>query len=396
LDFSNELLVESKSLREEGILKLKIQNSEQKILTKVKQLFFAVWRENAWTTRQDLADFYEVSVENIDSNYQRHKDEFESDGVEVIRGLGLKEAKRIMRLPSTTSQETIYTSAGALRMGFILRDSEIAKTVRTIAIKFIQGIGQKVETTFVLQCLTQSYPALSPFIEQKNLKVSAPFSRYWQKMKSTLKKNYPYGGITYKDSQGKDCGKKTDEIRKDVQFLSTYTDNFRLQGIKELRYELASEIRAKYPHLISEVLNFEVDDRLGSTVVMFQFDDLIIEESYIEKCVGRGYIELAKEYLNVDQAYLFFVAPFGATSYAEDYIKTRLPIEYRGHVGVLTVKELAEFLYNQAMSTRRLGTMKGELTTEFKQLLNYTFPETPEIYYQPSLFDVPPENDLLT
>ena len=396
MDFSSDLLVESRSAREQGIGKLKIQHAEQRILNKVKQLFFAVWKDAARITRQDLADFYEVSVSTIDSNHQRHRDEFESDGVEVIFGADLKDARRIMRLASKTSQETIYTSAGSLRMGFILRDSEVAKTVRTISIRFIQGVGQNISTQEILQGLTTSYPVLSDFVERKQVKISAPLSRYWDKMKSTLKKNYPHGGITYQNPNGELTGKKTDEIRKDIQFLSTYTDGFKLQGIKELRYELASDPRGKYPSLISDVLNFDISDESGSAVIMFQFDDLIIDQPYVERIVGLGYIHTAKEFLKVDQAYLFFVAPFGADAYAEDHIKTRLPIEYQGYVGVLTVKELANFLYRQAESTRNLGFAKGELNTEFKQLRNYTFPEPPAIFDQPSLFDQPTEVKQIT
>lgn len=77
-------------------------------------MLFAVWRGVGRISRQQLAEFYEVSVDTIDSNYQRSKDEFVSDGVGVLRGNDLKEGKRIMRLPSSTSQETVYTPAGAL------------------------------------------------------------------------------------------------------------------------------------------------------------------------------------------------------------------------------------------------------------------------------------------
>lgn len=143
MEFSDEFLVESKSAREQGLAKLKAQRSEEEILNKVKALFFAVWQGVGRISRQQLADFYEVPVSTIDSNYQRNKDEFDSDGVEVLSGAALREVRRIMRLTSSTPKETIYTSAGALRMGFILRDSEVAKTVRTAAIRFIQGAGQQ-------------------------------------------------------------------------------------------------------------------------------------------------------------------------------------------------------------------------------------------------------------
>ncbi|NEP61327.1 MAG: DNA-binding protein, partial [Symploca sp. SIO2G7] len=127
IDFSDEFFVESKSAREQGISKLKNQHSEKEILNKVKVLFFAVWQGVGRTSRQQLADFYEVSVNTIDTNYQRHKDEFDSDGVKVFSGADLRDVRFMMSLTSKSPKETIYTPAGALRMGFILRDSEVAK-----------------------------------------------------------------------------------------------------------------------------------------------------------------------------------------------------------------------------------------------------------------------------
>jgi hypothetical protein len=56
--------------------------------------------------------------------------------------------------------------------------------------------------------------------------------------------------------------------------------------------------------------------------------------------------------------------------------------DYRGYVGVLTVKDLADFLYIQAISTRKLGLVKGELVSEFKKMTTYSFPEPPEMYEQ--------------
>nr|AAA25515.1 ORF [Nostoc sp.] len=197
-------------------------------------------------------------------------------------------------------------------------------------------------------------------------------------MKSTLSRNYPNGGIP---------NYSKDDIRKDIQFLSTYTDNLKLEGVKELRFELSSELRAKYPDLTSDLFHFETDDGSKKAVIMFQFDKLIIDVEYVEQCVGRGYLQIAKESLNVDKSYLVFVAPFGATSYAEDYIRKRLSSENKGCVGVLTVQELANFLYTQAISSRKLGTAKGEINSGFKHLLTYSFPEPPVVAEQLSIFD---------
>lgn len=327
MDFSDEFLVESKAAREQGLAKLKAQHSEERILNKVKSLFFAVWRGVGRISRQQLAEFYEVSVDTIDSNYQRSKDEFVSDGVEVLRGNDLKEGKRIMRLPSSTSQETVYTPAGALRMGFILRDSQVAKTVRTAAIRFIQGVGQQVSGQIVLQSLINSHPSLSHLVQGSSLKISSPYAPCWDKMKSFLKKKYSTGGLP---------GMSSDDIRKAIQFCSTYTDYFKLQGIKELSREIAGQPRGQYPSLISDVFPFDADGETGTVVLMFQFQDVVIDMDYVQECVGRGYIQTAKDSLGVDRACLIFVSPFGATSYAGDYINRYLVDEYKGYVGVLT------------------------------------------------------------
>lgn len=195
MDFSDDFLVESKAAREQGLAKLKAQHSEERILNKVKALFFAVWRGVGRISRQQLADFYEVPIATVDSNYKRNKDEFDSDGVEVLRGERLREARGIMPLASSTAQETVYTPAGALRMGFILRDSEVAKMVRTAAIRFIQGVGQQVSGQIVLQSLINSHPSLSHLVQGSSLKITSPYAPYWDKMKSSLKKKYSTGGL---------------------------------------------------------------------------------------------------------------------------------------------------------------------------------------------------------
>jgi hypothetical protein len=377
MDLSDELLFESKTARDQGLVQLKLQYSEERLLNKAKTLLFAVWNGLGRITRQQLADFYEVSKEVIDKNYQRHKDEFDIDGVEVLRGKDLNDARDILSLASKSSQETIYTAAAALRMGFILRDSQVAKTVRTLVIRFIQDIGKEIPVEVLLQALVVSNPLLSNFTEGQRLKISAPLAIYWDKMKSTLSKNYPNGGI-------QDLSKN--DVRKSIQFLSTYTDYLKLQGVKELPYQLAFTTRAKYPELTSDIFSFQTDSGIKKSVFMFQFDELIIDVDYVESCIGRGYLQIAKESWSVDNAYLFFVAPFGATSYAVDHIRNRLVSDYQGCVGVLTVKDLATYLYAQAFGSRKLGTVKGEINSAFKELLIYPFPELPLIGDQLNLF----------
>lgn len=373
VDFSDEFLIESKTARDEGLASLKAQNSEIRILNKAKLLIFAVWQGVGLISRQQLADFYEVSLDAIDKNYQRNKDEFVTDGVKVLQSKELTEVRDILSLTSSTPKETVYTSAGVLRMGFILRDSQVARAVRTTTIKFIQGIGSQINSQMILKTLLDSYPSLSSLVRGNSLQISSPYAPYWDKMKTAMKRKYPNGGI---------LGMTTDDIRKAIQFCSTYTNNFKLQGIKELKREIAGQVRGQYPALTSDVFSFNSEDENGRIVFMFQFQDLVIDLDYVETCVGRGYIQTAKNDLGVDRAYLIFVAPFGATSYAQDYINRHLVSDYKGCVGVLMVKELADILYNQAYNLRNLGTARGEVTKEFSRLRSYDFPEPPALYDQ--------------
>ncbi len=374
MDFTPGLLEESKTIRDESLTRLRSQANEEQVLNKVKALMFAVWEGKSIISRKLLADFYEISILALDKNHQRYKDEFDKDGVEVIQGKRLRYVRDKLSLTSKSPKETVYTAAGALRMGFILRDSEVAKEVRSMTIQIIQGRGKQLDNKIVIQSLIQSHPILGTLTENRRMKISAPFSRYWSKMKNTLKRQYPNGGID---------GYSKDKIRKTIQFLSGYTDNFKLQGVKGLKYKIANEIKDKYPDLTSDIFSYQnIDGSEGKAVILFQFDSLIIRQSFVESCIGRSYLQIASESLGLDKAYLVFVAPFGVDSYAEDYIRTRLPIEHKGNVGVLTVKELAEFLYTQAESTRKLNTIRGELKKEFKDMISYDFPETPVMHKQ--------------
>ena len=114
-------------------------------LNKVKALLFAVWEGKSRVTKDQVAEFYEVSIDSLNKNYQRCKDEFDRDGVEVLRGERLREVKDILSLSPSSPKEIIYTAAGVLRMGFILRDSEIAREVRSVTIQMIQGTGKQLD-----------------------------------------------------------------------------------------------------------------------------------------------------------------------------------------------------------------------------------------------------------
>jgi hypothetical protein len=360
-----EALTESKILRDKEIAKAS-KDQTQRILNKVKQLYFAVWQGEGRATRKQVANFYGVPEETIDTNLRRHREEFLSDGVKVFTGEELREVRFIMNLSPSSPKETIYTPRGVLRMGFILRDSEVARQVRDVALNIIEGVGRLLSRE-ILEDLLNNNPPLQTLVEQSDLKISAPLAPHWDAMKRNLKKLYPNGGIS---------GWSTKDIQNEIAALSTRIDiegwEFRTQ--KELRNQTVAS-RTKYPDF-SITLPVNVEGRQEKAIFMFLFDNLIINYEYVEECAGRNYLKLAKNFSQIEYAFLFFVAPFGATPDAEIYLQQDWPAEKeRGFVGVLTVKELSELLINQARSCKRSNLVKGEIKRKFKKLFDYQMPD---------------------
>jgi hypothetical protein len=137
-------LIESKGFRSEKIAEFSNERALESI-NKAKSLVMAFWQgENICTTAQ-IAEFYEVSEDVVRDNTRRHRDEFESDGLKVVRGKALKDVREIISLASDTSQVTIWNPRAALRLGMLLRDSEVAKSVRTILLDSVAIVPQQSE-----------------------------------------------------------------------------------------------------------------------------------------------------------------------------------------------------------------------------------------------------------
>ena len=131
-------LIENKELREECINRVEA-------LEKVKQLLLIDGTDVA--TVSQVADFYEVGLEAIQSLYKDYKTELDSDGV-VLKTKGeiltvLKGQLKNMVGKSIVTTENgseivipnrglkVFSRRAILRVGMLLRDSTVAKEVRT-------------------------------------------------------------------------------------------------------------------------------------------------------------------------------------------------------------------------------------------------------------------------
>jgi hypothetical protein len=127
LEFSgNELiLIESKTMRDEYVFK-------DTVMDKVK--IVPLIPDTVELTIQMAANYYEVDSDAIESIIRRNRPEFNEYGeVKVLKGNPLKEFKALRQLDGNLKSApslTLITRRGLLRIGMLLTESEVAKSIR--------------------------------------------------------------------------------------------------------------------------------------------------------------------------------------------------------------------------------------------------------------------------
>jgi hypothetical protein len=138
---TEESLIDTKKYRDKAI-------SKTEVLDKVKDLFLVPDMESA--SMRMIADYYEVDIEVVKKCYQNNNNEIDSDGVvhksyseleTVLQGNnvptkichGKLEAKLsdVVTLSIPHTGLKVFSKRAVLRFGMLLRDSKIAKEVRT-------------------------------------------------------------------------------------------------------------------------------------------------------------------------------------------------------------------------------------------------------------------------
>jgi len=116
-------------------------SAPQQVLDPQISQLFALWQGTGAATTQQMAEYYEVPVDAIESVLRRNRDELESDGVNTLKGGDLKAFRYHsvnLTESSKTARVTIWTPRAALRLGMLLRDSEVAKQVRNVLLDVAQ------------------------------------------------------------------------------------------------------------------------------------------------------------------------------------------------------------------------------------------------------------------
>lgn len=149
------ILIESQSARTEKMNGLTDTNATAH-LNKAKALTMALHQGTGFATTRQMSEYYEVPVETVRTALMRHREEFTADGVKEMKGDELEALRREgsngLNLPESTTRLICWTPRAALRLGMLLRDSAIAKAVRTVLLDIVESTPQpRTDNAFAIR-----------------------------------------------------------------------------------------------------------------------------------------------------------------------------------------------------------------------------------------------------
>lgn len=138
--------IESRIFRDMYITKLYV-------LDKIKIL--SLLPDDEHMTSSQVADYYETKDMTIRQLVIRHREELLGDGLKILRGSDLKEFKKKIELHNVTltakSNLTLFNRRCCLRIGMLLRDSEVAKQVRTYLLNIEEQANHSRHLKHIIQ-----------------------------------------------------------------------------------------------------------------------------------------------------------------------------------------------------------------------------------------------------
>lgn len=147
------VLTESISARDHQMAEMSNDHATE-LLCKAKAIIFALWQGAGIATTQQIAEYYEVSIDTVKKVIQRHRAELESDGLRTLKGKELKalcskgsDAMSLAALPEKTTVLTTWTPRACVRLGMLLTTSEIAQQLRTFILDLLTSANPPQSTS---------------------------------------------------------------------------------------------------------------------------------------------------------------------------------------------------------------------------------------------------------
>ena len=82
-------------------------------------------------TTEMVAEYYKVEIDAIKQSVSRNNEELSSNGYRVLTGSELSDIKSLCQIKSRARSLAVFTKRTVLNVGMLLRDSEVAKEIRS-------------------------------------------------------------------------------------------------------------------------------------------------------------------------------------------------------------------------------------------------------------------------
>ena len=261
----NELeLLENKETRESLIERIEI-------LSKVKELLLLPIGEYA--TTELVAKYYEISIETIKMQLNRNKDEFLSDGYKVWKRKELQnldsnlnllskrgtfsivnnEGEEILTAPNTGV--ALWTPRSILRLGMLLRDSKVAKEIRTQLLNTVEVAKEKDETIVTQHIDEEKQLLINIALANDPMEQMVAVNQYKQYME-----RYKVDAEKYKTIYNSDKLYTTTDIAKDLGMSATKLN--KILNEKGVIYKSMGTyyFYSKYQDMIPEYADYVINE----------------------------------------------------------------------------------------------------------------------------------------
>ena len=215
------IYTESKTLRNETL-----DNVSYDFLDKMKVIPYLT--DDMVVTVQQAANYYECSMDTIKTLIKRNRDEFEEDGMVVLKGQELKKFMEELGVGSNepslsyASSLTILTKRSLLRIGMLMTSNLLATKIRN----YLLNIEEKTEIDRKSWAIQREVG----IIERKRM--TSAISRYIPESKHK-KFAYPnYTNMIYKVILG--CDAKSLRLDRNVKTNDALRDSFTEDELKKV------------------------------------------------------------------------------------------------------------------------------------------------------------------
>lgn len=140
---NEQIYTESRTARDEAI-----KMADVDFLDKLKAVKYLT--EDMVLSIDQIAQYYEASIDSIRTIVKRNREEFEDDGMQILKGAELKEFKELIHSSSIepeldvrTPSLTLLTKSSLLRIGLIMTNNLMATKIRNYLIQAEKLLSDK-------------------------------------------------------------------------------------------------------------------------------------------------------------------------------------------------------------------------------------------------------------